>query len=262
MMDTEVQTQSRFIEKLLERAKSLAAEEESEMLTYQRPNWRNSHSQGKPQPNRQPASSLQRDQQYRQAGGSSGSTDKRVCHYCKKVGHIKSECRKLARRQQADQVDIRNQQCNRAEIMYMAVGTCKVSSSGFIADSGCTSHMSPRREWFVNYHEFLEPGKIRIGDDSELVAIGSGEIKTSAGCMTNVYLVPELCTNLLSISAACDQMPSGLDFWLSWRAVADYYNEDSSYYEVFRQRNCNKKMHGIMDSDAAIAKHPLDIIKV
>ena len=100
------------------------------------------------------------------------------------------------------------QQCNRAEILYMAIEK-KVSPFLFIADSGCTSHMRPRREWFSEFSEFVEPVKIRIGDDSELVATGSGEIRTNVGRLTKVYLVPDLCANLFSISAACDQ---GIDF--------------------------------------------------
>ena len=69
--------------------------------------------------------------------------------------------------------------------------------------------MCPRREWFENFSEFVEPVKIWVGDDSELVATGSGDIETNVGRLTKVYFVPNLCANLFSVSAACDQ---GIDF--------------------------------------------------
>ena len=216
MLDVESQTQSRFIEKLLERTKSLSQDEEKAMIAAQvgRPNWKPQYHRGqpsRPQFNRQgvsPLHSANARQPQSDRGPTHGDKFSVICHYCKKLGHFKSECRKLMRKAAADGTHSPSQQCNVASMSFMAIEST-TNLFELVADSGCTSHMSPRREWLCDYKSFAEPIKIRIGDDSIILALGSGTIKTNVGKLTNCYYVPDLCANLFSISAACDL---GIDF--------------------------------------------------
>lgn len=119
------------------------------------------------------------------------------CHYCKKPRHMKKDCRKLR---------FKEQKCHYSttDIILMAMeGTADWKV--FVADSGCTSHMSPNYEWFENYSQLASPRPIRLGDDKLLHAVGVGTVTTNRGKLTNVLFVPKLCTNLFSISAATEK---------------------------------------------------------
>lgn len=80
--------------------------------------------------------------------------------------------------------------------------------SAWLVDSGATTHMSPRREWMVNYTPFPEPREVQMGNDHSLDAMGYGTIMvrmtqlptgTLEVELTNVWYVPELRKNLLSV---------------------------------------------------------------
>lgn len=76
----------------------------------------------------------------------------------------------------------------------------------WVGDSGAGEHMTPRRDWFVDYAPLrLGESKIVFGDDTTADAVGIGEIKivTRQGetcIMQNVLHVPTLKKNLFSLS--------------------------------------------------------------
>ncbi|BAT85642.1 hypothetical protein VIGAN_04321200 [Vigna angularis var. angularis] len=61
-----------------------------------------------------------------------------------------------------------------SETMLMAKtdAGCGDNSSWYL-DSGCSTHMTERRDWFIKIKE-ASSGKIRFADDSSLVAEGLG----------------------------------------------------------------------------------------
>lgn len=79
------------------------------------------------------------------------------------------------------------------------------------ADSGASSHMSNRREWFEDFNE-IQPEEITIGNGDKMHAIGRGNIeilsfdgdKWIEKRLLNVLYVPKLCTNLFSTTKAMD----------------------------------------------------------
>lgn len=193
------------------------------------PNWKPQYHRGqpnRPQFNRQrilPLQSASARQTQLNRGQTHGDKLSIICHYCKKPGHFKSECRKLMRKNTTGGNHSPPQHCNVASISFMAIEST-ANLFEFVADSGCTSHMSPRHEWFREYKSFVEPIKIRIGDDSILLAFGSGTIKTNVGKLTNCYHVPDLCANLFSISVACDL---GIDFQFDQNGIVGRMNNQS-----------------------------------
>ena len=152
------------------------------------------------------------------------------CNHCKKKGHIKSECRKLKAELAAkpdsskgntpsggkepdlsakvvavgkddEDFDIR---------LFIANGIAKRSNllHKWVVDSGCTSHMSSNRRWFVTFRELSTPRRVWLGDDSYILATGIGRIFITLihpngtslfACLTDVYYVPELHGNLFSV---------------------------------------------------------------
>ncbi|PCH35364.1 hypothetical protein WOLCODRAFT_79384, partial [Wolfiporia cocos MD-104 SS10] len=68
--------------------------------------------------------------------------------------------------------------------------------------------MSSHREWFVNYSPLASPQHVWLGDERYILAIGIGQItlhfdtpdSTKSALIQNVFHVPELNGNLLSVS--------------------------------------------------------------
>lgn len=132
-------------------------------------------------------------------GMKSQQRDKGRCFYCDRPGHWISECRK----KQSDERKSQGQ--GRNNIAMMAITTTGRKTKGlWIADSGCSTHMTPNKEWINNYEDFIESKPITLGNGTTIPAKGSGKIITCFGTMNHVHYVPDLSANLFSISAAAE----------------------------------------------------------
>lgn len=72
----------------------------------------------------------------------------------------------------------------------------------WLADSGCSTHMTGQAHYLHDYKQLINPIPIRLGDNHSIHAIGQGKLKTSKGIINDVYLVPQVETNLFSIGHA------------------------------------------------------------
>ena len=110
-----------------------------------------------------------------------------TCFACNKRGHKEAQC---PNKRHGD------------EMMFMA------SSSGgrdhWLVDSGASSHMSPYRDDFTEYHELSQDISVTIADGQAMKAIGRGciKIKTNSGgvvTITDALHIPNLDRRLLSV---------------------------------------------------------------
>ncbi|KAG8481237.1 hypothetical protein CXB51_026062 [Gossypium anomalum] len=104
----------------------------------------------------------ERNHRGKSKGRSKSSNRGKTCNFCKKKGHIKSECYKLQnkiKREAANQKGKQPENSGEAdvvedysdgELLVASVNDSKVSEE-WILDSGCTFHMSPNRDWFTTY---------------------------------------------------------------------------------------------------------------
>ncbi|HEV7737198.1 MAG TPA: hypothetical protein VGO47_07495, partial [Chlamydiales bacterium] len=77
----------------------------------------------------------------------------------------------------------------------------------WVVDSGASSPMSSNRKWFKNYKSFDEPVKIRLGDNSYILAYGEGQINIELKVgstkipviVQKVLYSPDVHGNLLSV---------------------------------------------------------------
>ena len=145
------------------------------------------------------------------------------CHYCKKKGHIKSECRKLKSDQAGGNPDksrpttsgdhtakvATTAQEESVVNLFMAREGTSDLSDDWIVDSGATAPMTARKEWFSKYTPFDKEVSIGLGDDSIIKAAGSGSVMISMDVeekkrifeLRDVYYVPDMGrNNLLSVS--------------------------------------------------------------
>src|SRR5882762_3053530 len=96
-------------------------------------------------------------------------------------------------------------------VAYLA----KSSHNETYIDSGCTRHLSPRRDWFndATYKPLDKPISIHLGDASVIKAIGTGSLQymmdtpnaAIPGTIPDALYVPELAASLLSVSRFTDR---------------------------------------------------------
>ena len=73
----------------------------------------------------------------------------------------------------------------------------------WILDSGCTYHMTPRRDWFLEY-ESLEGGTVLMGNNMSCNVVGIGKVRLRmwdglVKVLENVRHIPDLKRNLISL---------------------------------------------------------------
>ena len=82
------------------------------------------------------------------------SSTAKSCKYCKKPGHLISECRKL-KRKKAEQAEAK--QPARVEMALMATTETGFQPTIWLADSGCSLHMTANLSWISEYTPLTDP---------------------------------------------------------------------------------------------------------
>ena len=77
-----------------------------------------------------------------------------------------------------------------------------VDKNKWYLDTGCSNHMSGKKELFVKFDEYV-PGEIKFGNNTVLSMIGKGKISISlqngsTDFISDIFYVFELHQNLLS----------------------------------------------------------------
>ncbi|KAG8479075.1 hypothetical protein CXB51_029907 [Gossypium anomalum] len=139
----------------------------------------------------------------------------KTCNFCKKKGHIKSECYKLQnkiKREAANQKGKQPENFGKANVvedysddklLVASVNNSKVSEE-WIIDSGCTFHMSPNWDWLTTY-ETVSECVILMGNNVSCKITGVGTIKVKmfdgvVRTLSDLRHVSELKRNLISLS--------------------------------------------------------------
>lgn len=131
------------------------------------------------------------------------------CHYCHKIGHVQADCYKKKREeQQINVVEEKGNEKNTETMLFMTKTDEKsdVSQVWFL-DSGCSNHMSGYKHLFEELDEsYKKP--VRLGNDKEIQVEGIGKVAVQTANHTrflhNVYYIPQLSQNLLSIGQMMD----------------------------------------------------------
>lgn len=132
----------------------------------------------------------------------SNSKSRMVCWYCKKEGHMRKDC--YSRKKKFDREDQGEAAVIVEKLQYsdaLAVSDLNPRDN-WVIDSGCTYHMTSRRDWFDTFNE-LDGNQILVGDNHTVEAkgIGSVRVNTHGGSVTvmhNVRYLPNLRRNLIS----------------------------------------------------------------
>lgn len=129
-----------------------------------------------------------------------------ICYKCQKEGHYRSNCpTNIANKNENKHKEkvVKNQKQKKA--LYVALNTSchKSTSDEWYIDSGATTHLCVRKEWLKDFEQNGNY-KVTVANNESVTALGIGNaiVSTPNGQKTisNVVCVPELKTNLLSVS--------------------------------------------------------------
>nr|KYP67630.1 Retrovirus-related Pol polyprotein from transposon TNT 1-94 [Cajanus cajan] len=88
-------------------------------------------------------------------------------------------------------------------VAYEETNHQSVQQKDWFLDSGCSNHMTGNKRWFTKIHEQGLCNTVKLGNDTTMTVEAKGDIRVSInGCsiiIIDVYYVPELRTNLLSL---------------------------------------------------------------
>jgi hypothetical protein len=121
------------------------------------------------------------------------------CTYCKKLGHQVSDCRNKNKK-----VSTKVYSNNTTEFTLSSCLTnpSSTGSHDWFIDSGASSHMSNRKDWFESICPQVVP--VTVANKNQLLSQGRGtvniHISDSVNKISDVLYIPGLATNLLSVS--------------------------------------------------------------
>jgi Reverse transcriptase (RNA-dependent DNA polymerase)/gag-polypeptide of LTR copia-type/Integrase core domain/GAG-pre-integrase domain/Domain of unknown function (DUF4219)/Zinc knuckle len=128
------------------------------------------------------------------------------CYHCNKLGHTKAQC--YTRKREEEQASFAQegeevQEEENEDVLFMASTGHEVDpTSIWFLDSGCSNHMSGHRDQFVTLDEAFKR-QVKLGDSKAIHVEGKGivSVMTASGMrhLRNVYFIPKLSQNLLSI---------------------------------------------------------------
>lgn len=117
------------------------------------------------------------------------------CFNCGKLGHYSFECTEKANYAEFDEEE---------ELLLMAHADMSKTEGKrvWFLDSGCSNHMTGEKSWFTELKEDFKHS-VRLGNNSRLAVEGKGNIRIEVEgitqVITDVYYIPNLTSNLLSI---------------------------------------------------------------
>jgi len=132
----------------------------------------------------------------------SKSKSKTVCWNCNKEGHWRRQCPEKKKNPEKpapeESANVPNG-LNFAEVLTVSDADPK---DQWILDSGCSFHMTPRREWLFDY--LPSNGKVLMGNNHICDVHGAGSVKIkrpdgSIKILKEVRYIPELKRNLISL---------------------------------------------------------------
>ncbi|RDX81141.1 hypothetical protein CR513_38214, partial [Mucuna pruriens] len=149
------------------------------------------------------------DQTQKQDRNKNWKFDKRKvrCHNCQKPGHYarKRWVGEGAKNKPNNRANLAQDEGSDSEAVFLMATTNNESSNdtSWYLDSGCFTHMTGKREWFINLDDSSK-SRVRFADNSSLTAEGISRVvfRDKDGRETvieEVLHVPGMKTNLLSL---------------------------------------------------------------
>ena len=136
------------------------------------------------------------------------------CHFCRKMGHFKRECRKLLASQSQGRQSANPTESEQTgnHILVLTTHALSATDKGtWIVDSGATTHMCNDSSLFRNMKKLEPPLQVTLGDGHSLEGTAEGTVVietllpdggTTICRLENTMYVPGLSYSRLSVSKA------------------------------------------------------------
>ena len=114
------------------------------------------------------------------------------------MGHFRYECPTYAKYAEHTEID------EEEEMLLMSYVEMQHSNQDerWFLDSGCSNHMSGDKKWFSELDQSFKHS-VKLGNDSRMEVVGKENVRMKVNgqilVITEVFFVPDLKTNLLSI---------------------------------------------------------------
>jgi hypothetical protein len=149
------------------------------------------------------------------------SRDKKMkCFNCNKLGHRASDCwskknsddkSREKERKSEKKIDSQVKKDKKKESGYVVV-TQRRQEDSWVAHSGPSFHVTPRRDWFSTYEKLDYPLTMTVGGGGQLKVVGKGRVlitfkngdETVTSFLKEVLHVPEMDINLFSLTSTLD----------------------------------------------------------
>ena len=141
--------------------------------------------------------------------GNNSTEGKKVCWICEKEGHFKRQCYKWLEKNKGNGAGETTLVKDDAQDLVGLVASeanlseDKRDQEEWIMDTGCSFHMTPRRDYLVDFVEG-KAGKVRMANNSfsEVKGIGKVKFTNEDGrqiILHGVRYIPEISRNLISM---------------------------------------------------------------
>lgn len=188
------------------------------------------------------------DKGQKKRGSRSRENDE--CRYCKERGHWVRDCPKRPESNEdyktgdkkgersktiGNKMHSRPEECETLDDFGMTTiqSNLSVSKYKWVADSGCTQHMTPHRELFQDFKPSDTKWMYTADESSRIPVLGEGRINTQFGYLKNVLFVPGLRQNLFSIGSAAK---NGIVARVNQDSI-DFYKEETMVMGAERENN-------------------------
>lgn len=127
------------------------------------------------------------------------------CFRCKKAGHLKRDC-PLNQNNRSQEKKNKNNWTPRENKSLLTALSVKMKNDSWYIDSGATNHMCNDKQMMFDF-QCLKPLDVSVANGEKLATGGQGKVQVNMKgvlkTISNVYYIPKLSGNLLSVSELC-----------------------------------------------------------